>query len=201
MILDIKRQERYSRTELLLRSIFGFLYIAIPHGIALMFVGIASGVLQFLAFWSILFTGRYPESWFEFQVKYIRWNLRVNASLFNLVDGYPKFGLNAQHESVEFDISYPENISRSSVLLRFFFGWLYIMLPHGFVLMLLTYAVLFVNFIAFWAVLFTAEYPKSMFEFQVRYLRWSQRVSCYISYLTHEYPPFSGSPDQPVSTT
>ncbi|MEZ4721924.1 MAG: DUF4389 domain-containing protein [Flavobacteriales bacterium] len=201
MLLEIKRQERYSRAELLLRSVFGFLYIAIPHGLALMFVGIAAGVLQFLAFWSILFTGRYPESWFEFQVKYIRWNLRVSASLFNLVDGYPKFGLNAHHDSIQFEIPYPESISRSSVLLRFFFGWLYVMLPHGFILMLLAYAVLFVNFIAFWAILFTAEYPESMFEFQVRYLRWSQRVSCYISYLTHEYPPFSGSSDQQVTTT
>ena len=195
MTFDIKRQESYSRGELLLRTFFGFIYIMIPHAILLLFVGLAASVLNFLSFWIILFTGRYPESWFEFQVKYMKWNIRVNASFFNLVDGYPKFGLNQEHKGVHFDAAYPENISRGSVLLRFFFGWLYVMIPHGLILGILVYAVLIVNFIAWWAVLFTGNYPKSMFDFQVKYFRWSQRVSLYMAYMTDKYPPFTGSFD------
>jgi hypothetical protein len=202
MTFEIIRQESHSRGELLLRSFFGFFYIMIPHFFILMFVGIAAGILSFLSFWIILFTGRYPESWFEFQVKYMRWTIRLNASLFNLIDGYPAFGLNSQHENVKFEVEYPENISRGSVLLRFFFGWLYVGIPHGFILLLLTQAAFFVSFIAWWAVLFTGKYPQSMFDFQVKYLRWSQRVSLYLAYMTQEYPPFSGSPDPaPVVVT
>lgn len=122
MTFEIKQQERYSRLSLVLRSFFGWFYILIPHAFVLMFVGMASAVLHVLAFWVVLFTGRYPQSWFEFQVKYMRWGLRVNASIYNLVDGYPAFGLNAQHEGITFDVAYPERISRASVLLRCFFG-------------------------------------------------------------------------------
>lgn len=195
MTLELKFQERYSRGELLLRSFFGFFYIVLPHAFLLAFIGIASAVLNFLAFWVILFTGRYPQSWFEFQVKYMRWNLRVNARIYNIADGYPSFGLNATDDHVVFDVTYPEHISRGSVLLRGLFGWLYVLLPHGFILGILAFAVMVVNFIAWWAVLFTGEYPKSMFDFVVSYLRWNQRVTLYMAYMTQEYPPFSGSPD------
>lgn len=193
--IDIKRQERYSRGELLLRTFFGIFYIFIPHGIVLMFVGLAALVVDFLAFWIILFTGRYPESWFEFRLNFARWNLRLNASLFNLVDGYPKLGLSHQHEGVVLDVDYPTNISKGSVVLRFLFGYIYVMIPHGFILCLLLVAVMFANFIGWWAVLFTGEYPKSLFDFQVYYFRWSQRVSLYMAYMTNTYPPFHGAED------
>lgn len=195
MTLEIKHQESYSRGELLLRSFFGLFYIVIPHLFVLMFVGLAASVLGFLSFWVILFTGRYPQSWFEFQVKYMRWTVRLNARLYNLSDGYPAFGLNAADEYVTFDVAYPESVSRGSVLLRGLFGWLYVLIPHGFVLALLSIAVSVVSFIAWWAVLFTGSFPKSMFEFILSYIRWSQRVSIYMAYMSDEYPPFSGSPD------
>ena len=196
MTLEIKHQESYYRGELLLRSFFGFFYIILPHAFLLMFMGIASAVLSFLSFWVILFTGRYPQSWFEFQVKYMRWSLRVNARIYNLADGYPAFGLNASDEHVTFDVTYPESVSRGSVLLRGLFGWLYVLIPHGFVLALLSIAVSVVSFIAWWAVLFTGSFPKSMFDFILQFMRWSQRVSVYMNYMTDEYPPFSGMPDR-----
>lgn len=196
MILEFKYQEHYSRGELLLRSILGLFYIIIPHAFLLFFVGIAAGVLQFLSFWIILFTGRYPESWFEFQVKYMRWSLRLNGRVLNIADGYPAFGLNAEDDNLIFEVPYPENISRSSVLLRFLFGFFYVMIPHGFILLLLGMAVNVISTIAWFLVLFTGKYPKSMFDFVVSYLRWSQRVSLYLAYMTDTYPPFSGEPDQ-----
>jgi hypothetical protein len=196
LTFEIKHQEQYSRGELLLRSFFGFIYIALPHAFLLMFVGIASQVLAFLAFWVILFTGRYPQSWFEFQVKVQRWSLRVNSRLYNLADGYPAFGLNATDDNVTFDVAFPENISRGSVLMRGLFGWIYVLIPHGIILWFLTIAFMFVNFFGWWAVLFTGKYPKGMFDFQVEYLRWNARVGLYLSYITQDYPPFSGKRDE-----
>ncbi len=197
MTLEIKHQERYSRGELLLRTFFGFFYIILPHYFLLAFVGIASAFVSFLAFWAILFTGRYPRSWFDFQVNYNRWSLRVYARIYNLADGYPAFGFNAQDEHVTFDVEYPEYISRGSVLLRALFGWFYVGIPHGFVLGLLSIAVAFLNFIGFFVVLFLGRYPQSMFDFQLYFLRWSQRVSLFLGYMTQEYPPFTGAADTP----
>lgn len=191
MLLEIKHQEHYSRKELLLRSFLGFFYIIIPHAFLLLFAFLASVVLQFLTFWVILFTGRFPESWFEFQVKFQSWNLRVNASIFNLVDGYPAFGFNGSHPSIEYQVPYSENISRSSVLLRGLFGWIYVGIPHGIVLLFLSIAVQMVVLVGWFIVLFTGKYPKELFDFVVGFFKWSQRVTNYLAYMTDQYPPFS----------
>lgn len=191
MILNIKHQEHYSRKELLLRTFLGFFYLILPHAFLLIFASLGAAVLQFLSFWVILFTGRYPESWFEFQIKYQSWNLRVNASIFNLVDGYPAFGFNGTHQYIEYDVPYPENISRSSVLLRGLFGWIYVGIPHGIILMFLSIAVQMVVLIGWFIVLFTGKYPQELFDFVVGYFKWSQRVTNYLAYMTDKYPPFS----------
>ncbi|MEQ8359251.1 MAG: DUF4389 domain-containing protein [Cytophagales bacterium] len=198
---EIAYQERYSRSELLLRTFFGFIYIALPHLFILSFLSIWSAILTFIAFWSILFTGRYPESMFEFQVKLIRWNTRVNARLNNLADEYPRFGLNAEDEHVTVEIPYPEKLDRGILILKVLFGGFYVLLPHGFILLFRTLATLVLIFLAWWAVLFTGKYPKSWHEFNVGTSRWSFRVNNYISLLTDDYPPFSGKPDAGTADT
>lgn len=195
MILEITNQERYSRGELLLRFFFGWFYIALPHLFLLLFIGIASQVLTFIAFWVILFTGSYPESFFEFQVKVMRWSVRVQARLWNLCDGYPAFGFEAEDEFVKFDVKYPERLSRGHLLLKFFFGLLYCALPHQFILIFRLIGAMFIQFIAFWIVLFTGEYPESMHRYMVGTIRWSVRVQLYLGFMTDDYPPFSGRPD------
>ena len=192
MKFSITHQERYSRSELLLRTFFGWIYIGIPHGFLLCLVGIWSIVLQFLTFWAILFTGKYPRSFFEYQLNYLHWNNRVNARMLNLVDGYPGFGLNRIDNKTELEIEYPESTDRVLVLARFFFGWLYVLIPHGFILYFRAIAMLILCFLAFWVVLFTGKYPQSWHDFNVGTFRWSQRVYNYLYYMTDEYPPFTG---------
>lgn len=189
--MNIHYQEFYSRTELLLRSFFGLFYIVIPHGFLLIFMQIWGAILNFLTFWVILFTGRFPESWFEYQVKLRRWNFRLSARLFNLADGYPQFGLEGTDENTEYEIPYNQNPDRMSVFLRGIFGLLYVLIPHGFVLMFLYIGVLFSSFIAWFAVLFTGHYPRSLFDFIVNFIKYSNRVDLYMSYLVELYPPFS----------
>lgn len=191
MELTIERQEVYSRGELLLRAFFGFFYIMLPHGLLLLFVSLWGAILSFISFWIILFTGRYPESFFEFQVGLMNWNLRVNASILNLVDGYPAFGVGGSHPAVKLEVPYPENLSRGTALLKLLFGWFYVGLPHGIALGFMSIAASILQFIAFWAVLFTGEYPQSMHSFMVGFLRWNMRVSLYLGYMTDKYPPFS----------
>jgi hypothetical protein len=68
--------------------------LAIPHYVVLFLLGIASLVAVIVAWFAILFTGRYPQGLFHFVVGVLRWTNRVNAYAFALVtDQYPPFRL------------------------------------------------------------------------------------------------------------
>jgi hypothetical protein len=69
--------------------------LAIPHYIVLFFLAIAAFVIVIIAWFSILFTGRYPDGLFDFVVGVIRWGTRVQGYAFVLItDRYPPFSLN-----------------------------------------------------------------------------------------------------------
>ena len=68
--------------------------LAIPHYIVLVFLSIALLVVVIIAWFAILFTGRYPIDLFNFAVGTMRWFNRVDAYAFLLVtDRYPPFRL------------------------------------------------------------------------------------------------------------
>jgi Domain of unknown function (DUF4389) len=71
-------------------------FLAIPHYIVLFFLTIAAIVCAIIAWFAILFTGRYPRGLFDFLVGVGRWANRVNGYAFVLItDQYPPFSLSA----------------------------------------------------------------------------------------------------------
>jgi hypothetical protein len=69
-------------------------FLAIPHFVVLVFLYIAAVVTIAVAWFAILFTGRYPRGIFDFVQGVIRWQNRVTAYAFLLVtDRYPPFSL------------------------------------------------------------------------------------------------------------
>ena len=191
MTFDIKFQERLSRGELLLRTFFGLFYIALPHGFALFFMGLWGAILGFISFWIILFTGKYPQSFFEYQVGLIRWRTRLQARMWNLLDGYPAFGIDSQDDNIVVDIPYPERLSRGMVLVKLFFGIFYVLIPHGIILYILFIGAAFVLIINWFSILFTGKISKSFQEYLVGLFRWALRVGLYMQNMTDTYPPFS----------
>jgi hypothetical protein len=70
-------------------------FLAIPHYIVLVFLTLAAVVAVVIAWFAILFTGRYPRGLFDFVLGVMRWGNRVQAYAFILVtDRYPPFQLN-----------------------------------------------------------------------------------------------------------
>jgi hypothetical protein len=68
--------------------------LAIPHYIVLIALGLISIVLVIIAWFTILFTGRYPRGMFDFVVGSLRWGYRVQAYMLLLTtDRYPPFSL------------------------------------------------------------------------------------------------------------
>ncbi len=72
--------------------------------------------------------------------------------------------------------------------------WL-LAIPHYIVLLMLTIGLVFVVIVAWFAILFTARYPRELFDFVVGYMRWAVRVEGYAFIMvTDRYPPFRLAP-------
>jgi hypothetical protein len=191
MRLTIRHAETYSRGQLLLRTFLGIFYIILPHFLVMLFVAIGVLFVNFIAFWAILFTGKYPVGMWNFMFGFFAWQVRLNARLNNLSDGYPAIGISGQDTETQLEIVRQDSYSRGLLLARLFFGFIYVLIPHGFCLLFLMIAAAFVRFLAFWIVLFSGKYPKGMHDFMVGVIRWNTKVGAYFYNLTDEYPPFS----------
>jgi hypothetical protein len=179
--------------------------LAIPHYIVLAFLWLAFFVLTVVAFFAILFTGRYPRGIFDFNVGVLRWTWRVNFYSYWALgtDRYPPFSLKEEPDyPARLEIAYPERLSNLLPLVK----WL-LAIPHlilvgifvggwgwtwgddywgigiaGLVGILVVIAAI--------VLLFTGSYPRSLFDFALGLDRWVFRVAAYVALMRDEYPPF-----------
>jgi hypothetical protein len=85
-VLWCARAVERNRLTVLLRAI-----LAIPQLVVLYLYGIAASAVLIVAWFAVLFTGRWPEGMRSFVIGYFRWQLRVYAYLYLLTDVYPPF--------------------------------------------------------------------------------------------------------------
>lgn len=200
------RPEKLSR----LTTFFRF-FMLIPQIVVFFFVSIAGFVIYFLSWWAILFTGNYPQTFFKFVTWWFRWSVRLTGYSYLLTDKYPPFtGDSGVAYPVTVDVETPGKLSRLTTFLRLPLvpypafsaghwriswtgGGLPMTFPHSVILLFLGIAAAVILFLSWWAILFTARYPKVFFDYITWYFRWSTRVSGYTYLLTDKYPPFSGA--------
>ena len=102
--------------------------LIVPHLIVLFFLWIAYLVLTVVAFFAILFTGRYPRGIFDFNVGVMRWTWRVGFYSYSALgtDRYPPFSLEHRDYPADLEVQYPEQLSRGRVLIK----WWLLAIPH-----------------------------------------------------------------------
>jgi hypothetical protein len=98
-------------------------------------------------------------------------------------------GAEAVEYPVTVTVEYPERLSR----LLIFVKWL-LAIPHLFVLIFYGIAVWFAAIGAWFAILFTGNQPRGLFDFIVGFDRWALRAGSYVGLLTDQYPPFTNQP-------
>jgi hypothetical protein len=168
--------------------------LLIPHLIVLVFLWLASLGLTVVAFFSILFTRRYPRAIFEFNVGVMRWSWRVGFYSYSALgtDRYPPFTLaDVADYPARLTVDYPQSLSRGLVVVK----WWLLAIPHYLVLCVFLGAssgglIDLMVLIAAVALLFTARYPRSIFNFVMGMNRWAFRVAAYVLLMTDSYPPF-----------
>ena len=135
----------------------------------------------------ILFRQTYPRWWFDFALALNRFGARFWAYLALLTDRYPS---TVDEQSVHLDLDYPDvpvQLNRWLPLVK----WL-LAIPHYIVLIFLGIGAFFAIVVAWFAILFTGQYPRGLFDYVVGVGRWALRVNSYaVLLVTDTYPPFS----------
>jgi hypothetical protein len=146
-----------------------------------------SGGLFLATMLMLVFRARYPRWWFDFARELTRFGGRVGAYLALMTDKYPS---TVEEQSVHLELDYPDadrDLDRLLSLVKWFLA-----IPHYIVLVVLLAAAVVAVVIAWFAILFTGRYPRSLFDFVVGVGRWTLRVEAYAFLLiTDRYPPFS----------
>jgi hypothetical protein len=195
--------------------------LAIPHYIVLFFLWIAFAVVTVIAFFAIVFTGRYPRGLFNFNLGVLRWSWRVAYYTYSALgtDRYPPFSLDEEPGyPATLDVTYPERLSRGLVLVK----WWLLAIPQYAIVAVFAGGAAYTGgsghagqadvlsggliglLVCFAAVtlLFAGRYPRGLHDFIVGMNRWVIRVIAYAALMTDAYPPFrldQGGTDAPTA--
>jgi Domain of unknown function (DUF4389) len=148
-------------------------------------LGAVAGVIAVIAWFAILFTGRYPNGLRDLAAFYLRWRARAMAYVALLRDEYPPFGDGPYPVTVELELPGTPR-DKLTVAFRIFLA-----IPHLVVLWFIGVAWFCTTIIAWFAILLTGQYPGGLYQFGVGALRWNIRVEAYLLLLHDVYPPFS----------
>jgi len=170
-----------------LTTFFRYL-VAIPWMIVAYLYGIVAQIAAVIAWFAIVFTGKYPEGVYNFNAGYLRMSSRTNSYLYLLTDEYPPFGgEEAPKYPVRIGVPPPlDAYSRLKTGLRLIIGIPVMLLAIVQGLILYVCAL-----VAWFAILFTGKLGEGLFNPMRSAMAYLVRTSGYFLLITEDYPPFS----------
>lgn len=175
---------------ILAATIEGGSYGAQAGGRGVRYAGGGVGILVIPVLLMLLFRKKYPRWWYDWNLQLTRFSTRIVVYLALMDDRYPSTD---EQQAVHLDFPYPDaehDLSRGLPLVKWFLA-----IPHYIVLFFLTIGAVFAAIFAWFVILFTGRYPRSLFDYIEGVIRWQNRVGAYAFLLiTDRYPPFSLQP-------
>lgn len=170
------------------------LILVIPWLIVGIFWGLAAVVAAIVAWFAIVFTGRYPQGVYELASNSLRFATRVNAFALLMTDAFPPFGgENEPQYPVRLAIAPPlERYSRLKTGFRFI-----LVIPIAIVLYLIQLMVRALAVLAWIVIVVLGREPRGIFDVMRFALAYEARAYAYQLLITETYPPFS--PDEGVA--
>lgn len=193
VVYDATPAEKRSRVTIFFRGI-----LWIPHYFALLIYGLGAGIAVIIAWFALLFTGRYPEGLYSFVAKVAGYQARLNGYITLLVDQYPPFDLGEHPEyPVRLIIGPPQaSYSRAKV---FFRGLLIIPVA------IINYVLLLVGGVVtvlVWILgVIVGSTPEGLSNALVFTNSYSARAAAYGVLLTEDWPQISQDPGAVAAPT
>lgn len=182
-LLEIAYPASLSRLKTLFRGL-----LVLPLIIPLWVVGGFPYSLTLFARLSTFLKRKYPDWAFAANTGSMGYSARIGAYWLLLTDRYPSFSQEPGGPVQLLFVPPPQGtFSRWRGL-----AWRYVLcIPHFVCLSFLFVALFFTTVIAWFAILFTGNYPRGLFGFGTGVLRWVARVVSYLTLLNDRFPPFS----------
>jgi Domain of unknown function (DUF4389) len=179
--------EQRSRLTTFLR-----LVLAIPHYVVLYFYGIAAGVVVIIAWFALLFTGRWPQGMYDFVAGFLRYATYVYGYVALATDRYPPFsGSPDAGYPVRLNIPPPKpRYDRLKVAFRIILAIPVLIIAYA---MQVVYQV--GSFIAWFAIVILGRQPKGLQDMIRLGLSYQQRAYAYLLLITEDWPSFTDEQD------
>jgi Domain of unknown function (DUF4389) len=161
--------------------------LAIPQLIVIIFYGLAAGIVVIVAWFALLFTGRWPQGMYDFVAGFLRYSTAVNGYIYLLTDRYPPFGPDTDDYPVRLRIAPPkEEYNRLKVLFRIILA-----IPPYIIAYAMNIVAEVGAFLAWFAILVLGRQPKGLQDMIVLGLSYQQRAYTYMALITEDWPPFT----------
>jgi hypothetical protein len=170
-----------------LTSFFRYI-VAIPWAIVAGIYGFVAEIAAIIAWFAIVFTGRYPEGLYNFNAGFLRMSSRFNAFQYLLTDEFPPFGgEEAPDYPVRIGVPAPLGAyDRLKTGLRLIFG-----IPVYLLAIVQAIILSVCTIIAWFVILFTGRLPEGLFNPMRAALAYLTRAAGYFLLITEDWPPFS----------
>ncbi len=164
------------------------LLLAIPHFFLLALFGIVMFFVVIIAWFALLFTGRWPVGLYTLTAGFLRYYTRVSAYTWLLVDPYPPF-------SIDDEPSYPVRLNigpalpeynRLKVALRIFY-----IIPAYLIVYVMTLVVELAAIASWLVIVITGKQPKGLQDVIGLGVSYTARAYALFMLLTETYPPFT----------